>query len=107
MMRLLFDQNISYRVVKQLKTTLPDSIGEYARREDYVVVTFDKDIPLIGSVKGFPPKIIWLRTGNIKNQVIIDLFTNRREEFIQFINRQNKGCLLVYQQATDSNPSEV
>jgi len=26
-MRLLFDQNISFRVVKHLKTELPDAIG--------------------------------------------------------------------------------
>ncbi len=73
MIRLLFDQNISYRVVKQLKELLPDTVGvrevgllnaddfiiwEYARRENYVIVTFDKDILLIGSVRGFPPKII-------------------------------------------------
>jgi predicted nuclease of predicted toxin-antitoxin system len=75
MMRLLLDQNISYRVVKQLKATLPDVVGvrdvglyeaddfaiwPYAQREGYVVVTFDKDSPMIGAVKGFPPKIIWL-----------------------------------------------
>lgn len=71
MIRLLFDQNISYRVVKQLKLSLPNVIGvrdvglyeaddfaiwDYVRRENYVVVTFDKDIPMIGSVRGFPPK---------------------------------------------------
>ncbi|WP_254448607.1 DUF5615 family PIN-like protein [Spirosoma rhododendri] len=111
MMRFLFDQNISYRVVKQLKVTLPDSVGvrevglldaddfaiwEYAKREDYVVVTFDKDIPMIGAVKGFPPKIIWLRTGNMSNQALISLFTARLSEFVDFNTRQNKGCLLVY-----------
>lgn len=82
-MRLLFDQNISFRVVKRLKATFPNvmsvrecgllkaddyQIWEYARQNDYTVVSFDKDIPDIGSVKGFPPKIIWLRTGNLSNQ---------------------------------------
>ncbi|MBC8154784.1 MAG: DUF5615 family PIN-like protein [Bacteroidetes bacterium] len=72
-MRLLFDQNISYRVVKQLKLALPEVIGvkevgllnaddyeiwEYARQHEYTVVTFDKDIPAIESVRGYPPKII-------------------------------------------------
>ena len=111
MIRLLLDQNISFRVLKQLKSNLPNTVGvqevgllnaddyeiwEYARQNDYVVVTFDKDIPMIGSVKGFPPKIIWLRTGNMSNQALVNLLLNRLDEFIDFNNRQSKGCLLVY-----------
>jgi predicted nuclease of predicted toxin-antitoxin system len=110
-MRLLFDQNSSYRVVKQLKPVLPDIAGvqevglldaddyeiwEYARQQNYTIVTFDRDIPMIGSVRGFPPKIIWLRNGNANNLKLISLITNRIGEFQAFINRQNKGCLLVY-----------
>ncbi len=106
-MRLLFDQNISYRVVKQLKSTLPDIVGvkevglldaddfeiwEYARQQNYTVVTFDKDIPTIGSVRGFPPKIIWLRVGNTNNLKLISLITERMTEFQAFIDRPNKGC---------------
>ena len=115
-MRLLFDQNISFRVVKQLKALLPDiksirecglfnaddyEIWEYARQNDYTVVTVDKDIPTIGSVKGFPPKIIWLRTGNIKNQVIVLLFEERSSEFVDFINNEQTGCMMIY---PDSKP---
>ncbi len=110
-MRLLFDQNISYRVVKQLKPVLPDIVGvqevgllnaddykiwEYSRQKNYTVVTFDRDIPIIGSVRGFPPKIIWLRTGNTNNLKLVSLIANRLGEFQAFIDQQNKGCLLVY-----------
>ena len=117
-MRLLFDQNISFRVVKQLKATFPDVIGirecglfnaddyriwEYARQNGYTVVKFDKDIPAIGSVKGFPPKIIWLRTGNLNNSVIVSLFINRLDEFVAFINNERKGCLMVYPDSVPDN----
>lgn len=117
-MRLLFDQNVSYRVVKQLKPNFSDIIGvrevgllnsddvhtwEYARQHDYTVVTFDKDIPNIGSVRGFPPKIIWLHTGNLSNQAVVDLFLNRSDEFANFIANVRKGCLLVYLLQTPEN----
>lgn len=110
-MRLLFDQNISFRVVKQPKPVLPEVIGvgevgllnaddyqiwEYARQYDYTVVTFDRDIPAIESVRGFPPKIIWLRTGNLVNSAVVALFMNRLDEFARFIANQRKGCLMVY-----------
>ncbi len=114
-MRLLFDQNISYRVVKQLKPVLPDIVGvrevgllnaddyeiwEYARQKNYTVVTFDRDIPMIGSVRGFPPKIIWLRIGNTNNLKLISLMINRLAEFESFLNQQQNGCLLVYNSHT-------
>ena len=117
-MRLLFDQNISYRVVKQLKTIFPNVIGvrecglfntddyqilEYARQNDYTVVTFDKDIPTIGSVKGFLPKIIWLRTGNLSNQGIVALFTDHSDQFVAFIANERKGCLMVYSNSGPNN----
>ncbi len=117
-MRLLFDQNISFRVVKRLKVIFPDvmsvrecglfnandyQIWEYARQKDYTVVTFDKDIPAIGSVKGFPPKIIWLRTGNISNQAIVSLFTDHSDGFVTFIANERKGCLMVYPNSDPDN----
>ena len=110
-MRLLFDQNISYRVVKQLKAMFPDALGvrecglftaddtqiwEYARQNSFIIVTFDKDIPIIGSVRGFPPKIIWLRTGNLTNQAIVTLFTDHSDEFDAFIQNEQMGCLMIY-----------
>lgn len=121
-MRLLFDQNISFRVVRQLKATLPDvrsvwecglfnaddyQIWEYARQHEYTVVTFDRDIPDIGSVKGFPPKIIWLRTGNLRNQAVVLLFESRADEFIDFIDNEQKGCLMISPDLTSDNETTI
>jgi predicted nuclease of predicted toxin-antitoxin system len=117
-MRLLFDQNISFRVVKQLKTTFPEVTGvresglvnaddyeiwEYARQNNYTVVSFDKDIPDIGSVKGYPPKIVWLRTGNMSNQAILALFLDHAEQFAAFIANEKNGCLMVYPTSAPGN----
>lgn len=117
-MRLLLDQNISYRVVKQLKSLLSETIGvreaglynaddyqirDYGLRNEYTVVTFDKDIPAIESVRGFPPKITWLRTGNLTNSAVTALFMNRLDEFANFIANNHKGCLMVYLGRTPDN----
>ncbi|GAB3554166.1 DUF5615 family PIN-like protein [Spirosoma fluminis] len=101
-MRLLLDQNISFRVVKQLKTMFSEVIGvrecglynandyqiwEYALQNNYTVVTFDKDTPAICSVKGFPPKIIWLRTGYLSNQAVVSLFIDQASDIIAFYSK--------------------
>ena len=78
-MKLLFDQNISHKIVAQLKDIFQDcsqvrleglenysdiSIWEYAKQHNFSIVTFDADFYDISTLKGHPPKIIWLRVGN-------------------------------------------
>jgi len=80
-LKLLFDQNLSPKLVKHLADLYPDSnhvyqIGidrasdketrEYARREDFVIVTKDADFSDLCILLGFPPKVIWIRRGNCK-----------------------------------------
>jgi predicted nuclease of predicted toxin-antitoxin system len=78
-MRLLFDQNLSFKLCNLLADLFPDStqarligmeqsddvdLWEYARVNEYVIVTQDVDFFNRSAVHGFPPKIIWLRCGN-------------------------------------------
>ncbi len=72
-MKLLFDQNISYSIVKKIIKLFPESkhvshvslqnqeddkIWNYAHRENFTIVTFDADFYKISILKGIPPKII-------------------------------------------------
>ena len=83
MTRLLFDQNISFRVLHYLNDSFNAStqvkaegletksdmeIWQYAKVNNYSIVTFDADFSDIAHLKGVPPKIVWLRTGNKKNK---------------------------------------
>ena len=78
-MKLLLDQNISFRIVKNIQNLFPGSkqvrelglenskdsrIWTYARENDYCIVTFDADFYDIGIIKGSSHKVIWLRLGN-------------------------------------------
>lgn len=78
-MKLLFDHNLSHRLIRRLAKEFPDStqtrllgfnraddsvIWEYARTNGFVVVSLDKDFADLSFVRGAPPKVIWLRCGN-------------------------------------------
>ena len=78
-MRLLFDENLSARLVGALADQFPDSshvnlvglasatdleIWAYAREHDFTVVSKDDDFQSLSLVNGAPPKVIWLRIGN-------------------------------------------
>ncbi len=79
-MKLLIDQNLSYRLVKPLQTLFPGTeqvrrlglldhrdttIWEYARQHDFVILTQDEDFLDLSSLRGAPPKVILLRAGNL------------------------------------------
>ena len=87
-MKLLFDQNISFRITKLLADIFPackhvsecglmncgdTDIWEYARKNNYSIVTFDADFYDISLIYGHPPKIIWMRTGNLTTREIAGL----------------------------------
>lgn len=78
-MRLLFDQNLSHRLIADLQDVFPDAlhvrllgmaeaddlaIWDYAKAHDLVVVTQDSDYSDWNKLRGAPPKIVWLRCGN-------------------------------------------
>ncbi len=78
-MRLLIDQNLSHRLIADLKDVFPDAlhvrllgmaeaddlaIWDYAKAHDLVGVTQDSDYSDWNKLRGAPPKIVWLRCGN-------------------------------------------
>jgi predicted nuclease of predicted toxin-antitoxin system len=94
-MKLLFDQNLSPRLVKFLSDLYPDSshvyplgidrvtdkeIWEYARREGFTVVTKDADFSDLCMLSGFPPKVIWIRRGNCKTSDIEALLRHHQPD---------------------------
>ena len=109
-MKLLFDQNISYRLINKISDLYPNAkqvkelkledktdieIFNFAKNNNYHIVTFDVDFFDISNLKGFPPKIIWIRTGNISTKHLEQLFKNKKEQIDQFIDA-NFGCLEIF-----------
>ena len=47
-------------------------------------------------LKGFPAKIIWLRTGNISTEKIAELLNNKLNVIIDFLSDKESGILELY-----------
>ena len=92
-MKLLIDQNLSYRLVKQLQTLFPGTeqvrrlgltdrrdslIWEYAQREGFVILTQDEDFLDLSLLRGSPPKVLLLRTGNLPSTQVVGLLQNHQ-----------------------------
>ena len=109
-MRLLFDQNISHRILKILSDEFADStsvkkenlidssdktIWEFARKSNYIIVTQDSDFNDLNSLYGFPPKIIWIRTGNLKTDELANVLKNHFLEIKDFESNPKYGCFEI------------
>ena len=107
-MKLLLDQNISFRITSKIQDLFPDSkqvrdlglenskdsfLWNYAKENNYCIVTFDGDFYDLGLIKGSSPKVIWLRLGNTSTQNI------------EIVLRKNYDLIKTF--LTDPNYSEV
>ena len=110
-MKLLLDQNISRKLVKELEGLFPESnhvflldlhratdeeVWDYACDNGFTIVTQDSDFNERSIVYGYPPKVIWLRAGNTSTQNIKRLLEKHRQDIFLFENDKSLGCLQIY-----------
>ena len=110
-MKLLFDQNLSPTLVQRLADLYPDSnhvyhVGidravdtetrEYARREDFVIVTKDSDFSDLCILMGFPPKVIWIRRGNCSTAEIESILRDHNPDIEALGQDQVMGILTLF-----------
>lgn len=109
-MTLLFDENLSFRLVRAVSPLFPDSrhvrdvglarasdvaIWEFAKREGLTIVTFDSDFHERTLLEGWPPKVIWLRTGNTATATIEALLLSRARDIDAFLSDGDYACLMI------------
>ncbi len=109
-MKLLFDQNISHRLLNHIQDILPESrqvrqlglekfsdkqIWEYAKENDYIIVTFDAGFYGFSLVWGHPPKIIWIRTYNQTTKNAEEILRKYMITMQEFLEENNLACLEI------------
>ena len=109
-MKFLFDQNISHKILKFIPSQFLASstvkkeglfnatdreIWEFAWQNGYIIVTNDSDFNDLNLLYGFPPKIIWIRTGSLAIQNLARLLIANVEEIIKFNADEDYGCFEI------------
>ncbi len=109
-MKLLFDENLSARLVTGLASEYPGSahvrnvdlrgaedhrIWDYARTNGFTIVSKDTDFRERSYVEGFPPKIIWLDVGNAGTAAIADLLRGERQRIERFQAMDELSLLIL------------
>jgi len=91
--KLLFDENLSPKLSQRLADLFPDSVHvrdvgmkatadptvwDYAKGNDFIIVSKDADMHDLSLVFGNPPKVVWLRLGNCSTRQVEELL---RQDF--------------------------
>lgn len=84
-MKLLFDENLSHKLVQLLEDLFPNSIHvrevglkaaddplvwEYAKDNGLILVSKDADMHQRSFLFGPPPKVVWVRLGIAQRQML-------------------------------------
>jgi len=67
--------------------TTDNEIREISVKEDRIVVTKDSDFLDSYYIKGIPPKLLLVSTGNIKNKVLFNLLESNIEKIIELFGQ--------------------
>ncbi|HEX7457135.1 MAG TPA: DUF5615 family PIN-like protein [Ginsengibacter sp.] len=111
-MKLLLDANISWRLILKLKLHFEDcfhvdhigitvpakdiEIWNFALSNNLIIVTNDNDFLNLAEVKGFPPKVVVLRTGNQSNNFIEGIVIKHKEDIDLLSQSDDYGFLEIF-----------
>jgi len=107
-MKLLLDQNLSWKLASELEHIFPDTVHVksvlginatdrdiwlYAKENGFAIVSKDDDFEQRSVLFGHPPKVIWLRIGNCTTDQVLILL-KRFEKIINSFNGDDEKSIL-------------
>jgi predicted nuclease of predicted toxin-antitoxin system len=110
-MKLLFDQNLSFKLCRQLIDVFPGSnqvrllglaeaedraIWQHAKAKEFILVSQDADFADMATLYGPPPKVIWLRCGNQPTEEIEKRLRDHAEAIADFVKSNIAAVWEIY-----------
>lgn len=109
-MKLLFDENLSDRLVGLLAGLFPGSchvkhvglmeaddeaVWTFARANGFTLVTKDRDFQQLSALLGAPPKVLWLRLGNCSTERLAECLQAAALGIAEFDQAVGKSILIL------------
>tara|TARA_B100001093_G_C26662335_1_gene942414 strand:+ start:717 stop:1085 length:369 start_codon:yes stop_codon:yes gene_type:complete len=109
-MRVLFDEHISFRLVRSLHDIFPEAkhvkyfnlenedderIWYFAKKEAFTIITKDDDFHQRSITFGAPPKVIWLKVGNTNRSELEQFIRSKSIEIRRFIEEDPESLLIL------------
>lgn len=110
-MKLLFDQNLSPRLVDLLldmfagsvhvqtvglDRSTDEAVWSHARENGFVIVTKDSDFQERSQITGSPPCVVWIRRGNCSTTDIAAMLRTHAAQITALGREQNAEFLILF-----------
>jgi predicted nuclease of predicted toxin-antitoxin system len=108
--KLFFDENLSRKLVGKLAALFPGSthvaleglggasdrqVWEFAKKQDFIIVTADADFYELVTMYGPPPKVIWLRSRQYPTGVAEQILRSNAVRVSEFVQDSEQGVLIL------------
>lgn len=108
-MKLLIDNNLSFKFVQPLLNHFPGSqhvrdvlsvqsddisIWNHAKSNGFIILTKDNDFDERSQIEGCPPRIIHLVCGNKSTLYILNLIIRHNADILSFVQADSDNCIL-------------
>ena len=109
--KLLLDQNLSPKLLNRLDDLYPNSdhlellglgtaddvrVWEHAKQNGFIIITKDADFADLSVLRGFPPKVVWIRKGNCSTTVIEKILREHNLEIENLATDSSSGILTLF-----------
>ncbi len=107
----LLDNNLSWKIARKIEHLFPGclhvesvsldasddpDVWDFARQNNLHILTKDADFSKILTFRGFPPKIVWLKCGNVTTKEIVDRVLDNEAIIHDFLTHPTAGLLEIY-----------
>jgi predicted nuclease of predicted toxin-antitoxin system len=108
--KLLFDENLSRRLVPRILDLFPDSVHvsaegllqaqdfqvwQFAKANGFGIVTADADFYELATTIGPPPKVIWLRGCDYPTGMAATLLRSQAIRITEFLEDPERAVLIL------------
>jgi len=110
-MKLLLDANLSWRLISPIKSAFGEcihvnntslscpakdsDIWRFAKEYEFTIITQDSDFLSFLEVRGYPPKVILVKVGNINTEQMKKILLQAKQSIIELHNSNEYGLLEI------------
>ena len=110
MAKLLLDENLSRTLCHQLQAAFPGTahlsdigltsapdfeVWARAQRDGFAILTKDGDFHQLSLARGAPPKVIWIRAGNVSTAELASLVRRNESVMLEFIGAEVASLMMI------------
>jgi len=87
--------NSTHVMLENLDEETDIKVWEFAKENNYTIVTKDSDFNDLVILKGIPPKVIWLKVGNCRVVEIEKILKENEKAIKLFLDSENSAILEI------------